>query len=462
MGKKSRSKTMAMTEAPILSLSVSRQNMGSYHSSNSLTPTDGDKENVDKNSFKPSGVSQISQISQTPQLTSRKNKNERSQTMTELPTFSLNGFSSPSPRSPPSKSPITAKTPRGTTSHTASHSLLGRSDNNLQNILCRGRKPERSNGRKRARSLSGSKKDNSWMTHKHTDTASERIKTNVLKQKQLDLQGLMKSNSSKKKKDISKLFEKHIETAKVIASQGGGPQNEPNAAKLKDRLKNEEDAMENAVDIVKDLGFLKYIKNNDIYSKIYIKKGRMDNDDDDDDDDEKDEKIDFDLFDMNNMTVLKMFEGKMRETLTKVICKSIVSIPSIEIVEICNCDIDADFMEVLCKYLGEYYMKNKNSRITILSLQSNPIIDRGMIALCSLIRMNQSMLTTIKLQNNRKDISTLICQQICEALEQNEYIIKFEFEFRHYQWRDYRDKVVKRNAEKARLSRLELQKAMSV
>lgn len=82
-----------------------------------------------------------------------------------------------------------------------------------------------------------------------------------------------------------------------------------------------------------------------------------------------------------------------------------------------------------------------------------------MIALCKLIRINDPTLTMIKLQNNRRDISTNVCQQICEALEQNDWIIKFEFEFRHYAERDRRDKVIKRNAEKARLARLELKKA---
>ena len=41
-----------------------------------------------------------------------------------------------------------------------------------------------------------------------------------------------------------------------------------------------------------------------------------------------------------------------------------------------------------------------------------------MIELCKLIRMNNKALTTIKLQNNRRDISTLICQQMCESLEE--------------------------------------------
>merc|ERR1712218_354425 len=165
---------------------------------------------------------------------------------------------------------------------------------------------------------------------------------------------------------------------------------------------------------------------------------------------------------MNNIDILSKFEGKTRSILAKVICRAIVSIPSLEIVEACNCDIDADFMEIFCEYLGEYYVHNKSASISILSSQSNPIDDRAMINLCKLIRINNNTLKTIKLQNNRRDISTLICQQICESLEENEYITKFEFEFRHYQWRDYRDKMIKRNFEKSRKMRLEMEKTISV
>ena len=341
-------------------------------------------------------------------------------------------------------------TPRGTSRRTNS---------NLQNIFSRGRKPESlSKEKKRTRSLSNTRKDNSWMTHKTNDNASERIKHSITKQKQLDLSSLMKCKSKKQKKEISKLFERHIETAKVIASQTGGTvqSNQPNTKELKknliERLKNEEDAMKNAIDIVNDLGFCKLIKDNAVYSKLYVKKNQNNNADDE-------KEVAIDLFDMNNINILSNFEGRQRQILTKVIVKSIVTIPQIEIVEICNCDIDDDFMEVLCGELMKYYIKKKEANICIMSMQSNPIQDRGMIALCKLIRINDPTLTMIKLQNNRRDISTNVCQQICEALEQNDWIIKFEFEFRHYAERDRRDKVIKRNAEKARLARLELKKA---
>merc|ERR1712130_556478 len=130
-----------------------------------------------------------------------------------------------------------------------------------------------------------------------------------------------------------------------------------------------------------------------IYSKLYVKRN--------DDDDEKEN----DLFDMNNVAVLKNLGEKQRNILTKVICKAIVSVPSFEIVEICNCDVDDNFMEVLCGNLVKYYLKSKDAAISILSLQSNPIADRGMLALCKLIRVNHPSLTMIKLQNNRKDVS---------------------------------------------------------
>ena len=48
----------------------------------------------------------------------------------------------------------------------------------------------------------------------------------------------------------------------------------PNAQSLRDRLHDE--AMQNAVDIVADLGFLKYIKDNAVYSRIYIRQQAAD------------------------------------------------------------------------------------------------------------------------------------------------------------------------------------------
>ena len=170
----------------------------------------------------------------------------------------------------------------------------------------------------------------------------------------------------------------------------------PNAQSLRDRLHDE--AMQNAVDIVADLGFLKYIK-------------------------------------------------------------AITRCRGLYILEICNCDVDADCMEVLVDELCAYYQRmGGGARISILSLQSNTITDRGVMALCRLIRLNDECLTQIKLQNNRRDISTLICQELCSAMDSNHFIVRFEFAFRHYQWRDYRDRVMKRNAKAAHRKRLEMRK----
>eukprot|EP01083_Nonionella_stella_P159332 519661_1 len=342
-----------------------------------------------------------------------------------------------------------------------------KSEFNLRDVMDRGRKMNGTadSNHRRTRSLSITSDDRSWMTHRAESTSSGRIKHHMLQQKRLDLQHLIQTNSSKKKKkSIGALFTKHIVDAKamkakgIVGGQDGMVANVVNTKKLKDRLKNEEEAIRHAVDIVKDLGFLKHIKDNEIYSRIYIKRRGMDCDDD-----EKGQTADdYDLFDMNNIDILRSFHGKSRETLSKVICTAIVRIPKIEIVEMCNADINDAFVEMLVEYLNQYYMKRREAKITILSLQSNPIADRGMLSLSKLIRMNHGALNTVKLQNNRRDISTLVCQQICEALQQNEYIIKFEFQFRHYQWRDFRDKVVKRNAEKARIQRLEMKKFISI
>merc|ERR1711971_1492449 len=100
----------------------------------------------------------------------------------------------------------------------------------------------------------------------------------------------------------------------------------------------------------------------------------------------------------------------------------------------------------VCEALSE----DKLSNVWCLNIQSNPIGDEGMRSLCGLIRTNHRMLTQIKIQNNRKDISTAVCQQICEALQQNEWIKVFEFAFRHHQHRDQCRKALWRNNEASR------------
>eukprot|EP01083_Nonionella_stella_P026682 73527_1 len=285
--------------------------------------------------------------------------------------------------------------------------------------------------------------DTSWIIRKEDEKNScELIKDNIETQKTLDLQQLMEGDSHtvQKKKQISSLFEKHMENAKLNSMSPRISSNELGSptVSLHRRLKDETHALENAVEIVMDLGFFKLIRDNEIYSKIYTKRCKH--------------SSDFDLFDMNNMDILSRFEDKTRTILAKVICKAIVSMPSIEIVEACNADIDDKFMEILMGYLV------RSCNICILSLQSNPISDRGMMSLCGLIRRNYDVLHTIKLQNNRDDISTTVCEEMCKSLEQNEYIVKFEFEFRHYEWRDYRDRVIKRNTEKLRIMKLEIQR----
>merc|ERR1712228_318548 len=114
-------------------------------------------------------------VSKTPQLVSK------SKASSNVPNLSL---------TKPKNVQNVSMTPRGTTR---------RANSNLANILSRGRKPESlPKEKKRTRSLSNTRKDNSWMTHKHNDNASERIKDNISKQKQLDLSAIIKSKSKNK------------------------------------------------------------------------------------------------------------------------------------------------------------------------------------------------------------------------------------------------------------------------
>ncbi len=128
--------------------------------------------------------------------------------------------------------------------------------------------------------------------------------------------------------------------------------------------------------------------------------------------------------------------------------------PSLKVLELCNCGLEDVFLSKICIALSECECSN----VWCLNLQSNPIGDSGMQSLCALIRRNDRSLTHIKLQNNRKDISTAVCEQLCDALQQNEFIKVFEFAFRHHQYRDKCKKVLWRNNEKDRKRRAMLRK----
>ena len=99
----------------------------------------------------------------------------------------------------------------------------------------------------------------------------------------------------------------------------------------------------------------------------------------------------------------------------------------IERVSLCNVGIEDKLAIQLLSVLAE---RSDTLKVSELSLESNRIGDEGMDAMCALIRCNVPSLTTIKLWNYKKDVTTSCCNRMIEALESNDKITKFVFEWR--------------------------------
>ena len=123
----------------------------------------------------------------------------------------------------------------------------------------------------------------------------------------------------------------------------------------------------------------------------------------------------------------------------------------IEKATLCNVGIEDKLMVQLMKVLVE---KKETLNLKELSMESNRIGDDGMDALCDLIRCNVESLTTIKLWNNKKDVTTPCCLRMIEALENNDKITKFVFEWRLRQYTDRVEKVLRRNQDLRRKAKL--------
>merc|ERR1712176_656435 len=86
----------------------------------------------------------------------------------------------------------------------------------------------------------------------------------------------------------------------------------------------------------------------------------------------------------------------------------------IERVTMCNVGIQDKLMIEFMRILVE----NKDCLImTELWMESNRIGDDGMKSLCELIECNLDSLRVIKLYNNKKDVSTLVCNQVIDSME---------------------------------------------
>eukprot|EP01083_Nonionella_stella_P094704 265791_1 len=221
---------------------------------------------------------------------------------------------------------------------------------------------------------------------------------------------------------------------------------------LTQALKDEDMAMAHCAMIVEELGFLKYVKDDETYRQLVkaqqnaIEKGSEMKDDTD-----VEESKAYDLLDMTNSNLLLSLKNDNTLLLMRIVSRSLVVIQSLRFIELCNCGVDDYFLSQIClQLLG----KKDEFKINTLSLQSNVIGDNGMLCLCELMKANNEYLKVIKLQNNRKDISTSVCQEICTALEINDFVVKFEFEFRHYGEKDRSYRALKKNIEKVRIQRV--------
>ena len=135
--------------------------------------------------------------------------------------------------------------------------------------------------------------------------------------------------------------------------------------------------------------------------------------------------------------------------LQNVIVDALRTMSTLRVIEMSNCGLNDAFLDKICDAL-----MNEECNIWCLNIQSNPIGDVGMLSLCKLIEANNKCLTHIKLQNNKKDISTQVCEKMCEALANNNFIKVFEFAFRHFQFKDKCKKVLWRNNEAARKAKV--------
>ncbi|ETO27665.1 hypothetical protein RFI_09467 [Reticulomyxa filosa] len=163
---------------------------------------------------------------------------------------------------------------------------------------------------------------------------------------------------------------------------------------------------------------------------------------------------DWDLLEMNNSNIFLLLDDKNRQLLQKIIAKAMVSIPTLTQVQMSNCGVDDFFLQCIVQNILSCDENKTDINISELWMPSNPIGDAGILQLCELVKHFEK-LKVVKLQNNRKDISTKVCATLCDALEANHNIVKFEFRFRHFQERDRLDKVLWRNQERLRTLRLE-------
>ena len=118
----------------------------------------------------------------------------------------------------------------------------------------------------------------------------------------------------------------------------------------------------------------------------------------------------------------------------------------------CNAQVDDKFF---IKLLDTLSKSNNNNSVNEIWMESNPIGDQGMLRLAEFIK-NDDKITTIKLYNNIKTISTKVLNEIVDAMEHNTTITKFVFDgFRFSHQKDKIEKYLRRNGDILRKKRRE-------
>ena len=165
------------------------------------------------------------------------------------------------------------------------------------------------------------------------------------------------------------------------------------------------------------------------------------------------EKKDLSVLNMNNNNMITKLTDEQKLKFINLVAHSVVDSKSdtMERVTMCNTGIEDKMMIEFMKVLVE---KKDKVRMNELWLESNRIGDDGMKALCKLIECNLESLRVIKLYNNKTDVSTAVCNQMIESLDKNDKITKFTFEFRLRHQKDKLEKILRRNQELWRKSRL--------
>jgi len=245
------------------------------------------------------------------------------------------------------------------------------------------------------------------------------------------------------KSNIASLFAEKIEKQKKSSSAASMTSSKGKI--LKEALTNPEP--EKAAEVVESLGLFVAMEKTPDFKK---KNGG-------DDDTKEEEEAPLEVLNMNNNVMMKKMSEKEKENMENLICDSLIKNSELKQVQMCNADINDDF---LIKILDKLAANEQQHSINELWLESNPIGDKGMSALAKFIA-NDAKVSIIKLYSNKKTISTPILNELIEALEKNTTIVKFVFDgFRFQHQKDKKEKWLRRNAEIARKKRNEERKKL--